>query len=175
MSGVSSSYKPINLDYKPLHGDERDDPYASEDFSKFASSVPAEEPGTSFPTPRFLFLMMIRIGDCLFSRDVLRSACGLGFKDDYWMKVSSGRWISNPRARACYQSILVIIRLPVLTLFLCCKLARKVEYLLERYSTENYPNIFLLKIFSSVEKYWDSFLGRKFFFFLVSREKFLLL
>ncbi|KAF4690042.1 hypothetical protein FOZ60_000706 [Perkinsus olseni] len=29
------------------------------------------------------------------------------FKDDYWMKISSGRWISNPRARACYQSILM--------------------------------------------------------------------
>ncbi|KAF4654995.1 hypothetical protein FOL47_009644 [Perkinsus chesapeaki] len=70
----SSSYKPINLDYKPMHGDDKDDPYASEDFSKFASSVPAEEPG---------------------------------FKDDYWMKISSGRWISNPRARACYQSILM--------------------------------------------------------------------
>ncbi|KAF4709375.1 hypothetical protein FOZ62_016708, partial [Perkinsus olseni] len=59
----SSSYKPIKLDYTPMHGDEKDDPYASEDFSKFASSVPAEEPG---------------------------------FKDDYWMKISSGRWISNP-------------------------------------------------------------------------------
>ncbi|KAF4705247.1 hypothetical protein FOZ62_001175 [Perkinsus olseni] len=70
----SSSYKPIKLDYTPMHGDEKDDPYASEDFSKFASSVPAEEPG---------------------------------FQDDYWMKISSGRWISNPRARACYQSILM--------------------------------------------------------------------